>query len=353
MAGMPNARLAALSLLIFSGAASLRADVFNMPAGQTSLQTVAIGNPGNVSDPTAGSFYGSVAYNYSIGKYDVTISQYTAFLNAVAATDTYGLYNSNMATIANIAGISRSGSSGSYSYNVIGSANKPITYVSWGSAARFTNWLANGQPIGAEGNGTTETGSYTLNGATTDSALLAVGRNSHATWAIPSEDEWYKAAYYNLATSTYYQYPYSSNTVPTSAMPGSTPNTGNFYDSTTGYAVTGSTTSSNNQNYLTDVGAYTASGSPSGAFDMGGDVAQWNEAVLSGAFRGEPRWGVGLLSVRSRFFDPGHRRSCARGPVYRISSSKHTTAWRFQSRWPRRCCRRCGHGAGTGQFACL
>ncbi len=62
---------------------------------------------------------------------------------------------------------------------------------------RFCNWMANGQPIGAEGNGTTETGSYTLSGAVSQSALMAIMRNPGATWVIPSEDEWYKAAYYD------------------------------------------------------------------------------------------------------------------------------------------------------------
>ena len=64
-------------------------------------------------DPATG--HGAVAYNYSIDKYDVTVGQYTDFLNAVAATDTYGLYHhASMGTNLNIAGISRSGSSGSY-----------------------------------------------------------------------------------------------------------------------------------------------------------------------------------------------------------------------------------------------
>ena len=61
------------------------------------IATVPVGDAGNapdtavMKDGTTG--YGSVAYNYNIGKYDVTAGQYTAFLNAVAATDTYGLYN--------------------------------------------------------------------------------------------------------------------------------------------------------------------------------------------------------------------------------------------------------------------
>jgi len=85
-------RILTLGLMI-TLAASVRADVFNMGGGQTSISLVPVGNPGNANDTTG---YGSVGYNYSIDKYDVTLGQYTQFLNAVAKTDTYGLYNSYM-----------------------------------------------------------------------------------------------------------------------------------------------------------------------------------------------------------------------------------------------------------------
>ncbi len=263
------------------------------------IATVPIGNSGNANDSTG---FGSVAYNYSIATYDVTVGQYTAFLNAVASTDTYSLYNPLMATDLNIAGIAQSGSPGSYTYNVIGSPNKPITYVGWFDAARFANWLNNGQLSGPENSNTTETGAYTLNGANP----TAVTRNANVTWVIPTENEWYKAAYYDPAAGHYWNYATGTNTTPTSAPPGSTPNTANFFGppGPTGFAVTGSAVLDDNQNYLTDVGAYAASASPYGTFDQCGDVDQWNETFISGfrGKRGSP-WNddSGLLPARFRF----------------------------------------------------
>ena len=79
----------------------------------------------------------------------MSLSQYATFLNAVAATDTYSLYNANMATFLNTAGISRTGGSGSYSYALVGSGSRPVSYVSWFDAARFANWMQNGATAGS------------------------------------------------------------------------------------------------------------------------------------------------------------------------------------------------------------
>lgn len=111
------------------------------------MDWVTVGNAGNAADTTG---YGAVSYAYQIGKYEVTNAQYGAFLNAAAQTDSYGLYNTSMASF----GITRSGSSGSFTYSVTGAlANRPVVYVSWFGAARMANWMMNGQ-----GSGSTETG---------------------------------------------------------------------------------------------------------------------------------------------------------------------------------------------------
>lgn len=69
-----------------------------------------------------------MAYIYTIARNETSIADYAKFLKAVAATDTYGLYDSRMANNLNVAGISRSGSPGLYSYSVVGSGEWPIAY---------------------------------------------------------------------------------------------------------------------------------------------------------------------------------------------------------------------------------
>jgi len=230
------------------------------------IATVPVGNVGNAADTTG---YGSVGYSYNIGEYDVTATQYTAFLNAVAGTDTYGLYNSGMATASFAScGISQSGGPGSYSYATTKNGDFPMNYVSWGDAARFCNWLTNNQPTGAEGIGTTETGSYTLNGVTSPAALSAITRNAGADYVIPTENEWYKAAYYNPSSSGYYRFPTRSNTPPSNVLSATGTSNAN-YNNNAQYT--------DPINYLTPVGAFAASPSSYGTFDQGGDVFQWNE----------------------------------------------------------------------------
>jgi formylglycine-generating enzyme required for sulfatase activity len=293
-----NARMVAVA-----GLAAVLLAAGGMAFGQISIETVPVGNPGNageLSGEGAGGYgpdriCGAVDYEFNIGKYEVTAGQYTEFLKAVAATDTYGLYNTNMWSGTYGCKIERSGSSGSYAYSVAGDwANRPVNYVSWGDAARFANWLHNGQPTGAQDLTTTEDGAYFLDGATSDAALLAVSREADWKWAITSEDEWYKAAYYNPGASSYFDYPTSSNT-----PPGYVNERGNL--STTGtpfveggidpgnyatYDRDGETDGIGSPYYRTEVGEWENSDSPYGTFDQGGNVWEWNEAIVYGPYRG-------------------------------------------------------------------
>jgi len=272
-----------------------------------------VGNAGNANDPATGDLYGGVAYDYQIGKYDVTIGQYTDFLNAVAKTDTYSLYTASMATDLNVAGIAQTGSSGSYTYSAIAPSgttpagasspgNRPITYVSWFDAARFSNWMANGQPTGAQDNTTTENGAYNLANWTSGTAPAKNVTNPNTsaapTFFIPNENEWYKAAYYSpnyggVGVPGYYKYATQSNADPGNVI-GSGTNQANYAPGGV-FSVTQSAYLSS-QNYLTDVGAFMGSGSFYGTFDQSGNVYQWNDLDgTAGSSRGVRGGDAGSL----------------------------------------------------------
>jgi formylglycine-generating enzyme len=241
------------------------------------LETVPVGNVGNAKDPNTGNAYGQVNYAYNIGKYEVTAGQYTEFLSAVAGVDTYSLYTMNMANInGSGCGITRSGGGtvgNPYIYVVdTNFINRPVNCVNFWDACRFANWLNNGQ----QGAGTTEYGAYTLNEV--NPSNTSITRNTTGvTWAVSSEDEWYKAAYYNPATSSYYQYPTGSDTTPGRDLSDASGNNANFYGSP--YPI-------QSPYYTTVAGEFQNSDSPYGTFDQGGDVSEWTEAILGGKYRG-------------------------------------------------------------------
>jgi len=247
-----------------------------------SIETVPVGNPGNADD-THGDGYGGVDYTYNIGKFEVTAAEYTDFLNAVADTDTYGLYNTSMGSETGGCKIQQNGSPNSFTYSVAeDQADRPVNFVSWGDAARFSNWLSNGQPTGAQDLTTTEDGSYTLNGATSNAALIAVTREADATWVIPTEDEWYKAAYHKNdgVTGNCFDYPTSSDSTPSNDLVDPDPgNNATFWVSVGDYTI-------GSPYYRTVVGAHENSESPYDTFDQGGNVWEWTEAILYSSYRG-------------------------------------------------------------------
>jgi formylglycine-generating enzyme required for sulfatase activity len=233
---------------------------FSLPAQAVTIDWVSVGNAGNAPDTPADNCLsancGSVAYDYLISKYEVTNAQYAEFLNAKAAADPLGLYNGSMGGDATFGGITPSLVSGSYTYTAkVGFENKPVTYVSFYDALRFANWLNNGQ-----GSGDTETGAYTITAV--GISLNSIRRQRVANIFLPSENEWYKAAYYSPG-GVYFDYPTGTDSVTECVAPGS--DTGN--SANCDHAV----------GALTDAGAYGLSDSPYGTYDQGGNVMEWNE----------------------------------------------------------------------------
>src|SRR5262245_47172077 len=100
-------------------------------ANAVMIDTVPIGHSGTTTDPSTGSQFVSVNYDYRIGTTEVTNAQYAEFLNAKAASDPLALFNTNMGSNAR-GGITRSGVSGSFTYATrTDMANKPVNFVSW------------------------------------------------------------------------------------------------------------------------------------------------------------------------------------------------------------------------------
>jgi len=281
---------------------------FSPPAQAATIDWVPIGNPNNAADTLTNceaANCGSVDHAYFISRYETTNAQYAEFLNAKAATDPLGLYNASMGSDATFGGITQTGVSGSHTYTAkLGFENKPVVYVSFYDALRFSNWLDNG-----EGIGDTETGAYTLLGGTAiPSNGPTVTRNGGANVFLTSENEWYKAAYYDALSATYLDYPTGTDSVTGCVAPGA--DTGNSANCDLAVGA------------LTDAGAYGLSDSPYGTYDQGGNVWEWNEEIVSVSSRGfrGGSWGngVGILaaSIASEF-DPSYEGS---GVGFRVAS---------------------------------
>lgn len=212
------------------------------------IDFVTIGNAGNPGDtrtiyPNSANPYGcgEVSYEYQIGKYEITNGQWDAFV--LMAGDPTGnpseAYNNNPLT-------SWTGS------------NIPANGVSWYEATQFCNYLTSGDK---------SRGAYQFSGTNTNPGdFLGVDRDAavatyETVYVIPTEDEWYKAAYYT--GSGYSTYANGQDTIPAADN---------------GWNYVGGT-------YSSPWNVGTGAMEQNGTFDMMGNVWEWNETLI-GSNRG-------------------------------------------------------------------
>ncbi len=202
-----------------------------------------------------------------------------------SGTNPNSVYNTNMGSNARGGIRFTSGNASGSKYAVkTNMGDKPVNYVSWFDAARVSNWLMNG----ATGTSSMETGAYTLNNATSGNAPAV---NSGATFYIPTEDQWYKAAYYKGGGTNagYWDYATKSDSAPTAVSattvgtgtsggvsPVTSGNFANYNQAATWNAPLTSPSTGNVTTVGTNGGA-----SGYGASDMSGNLGEWND--LTGA----------------------------------------------------------------------
>ena len=258
---------AALTLIIQP---SVQADTFGTSGNEFTIDFVNIGNTGNTADTTS---YGAVPYEYRAGTYE--ISQ-----NAI-----------DKATASGMANVTAGPWIG----------NQPAATITWYEAAAFVNFLNTSTGKTAAYDLAWTGSAWSMNLWSSAQAWQVGGenlyRNKDAYYFLPSENEWYKAAYYNPAGSNYFLYPTASSSVPTAVASGTDVGTAVYNGATFNPAA------------VTFAGGL----SPYGTVGQGGNVWEWNESAFDGtnssssedrAFRG------GSLvdtedNLRSSFRDDG------------------------------------------------
>ncbi len=190
-----------LVFLVLPAANLCRADMFGSGANAFNIEFVTIGEPDNPADTTGDpNPAGSVPYAYRMGKYEISeqmIDKANALGGVGITKDTRG-------------------------------PDKPATSVSWFEAAQFVNWLNTSS-------GSVPAYKFDANGEFQLWAPIDPGynphnlfRNTQARYFLPSADEWYKAAFYGLTTSTWFDFPNGNNTAPTPVASGTAPGTAVF-----------------------------------------------------------------------------------------------------------------------------
>ena len=219
---------------------SAQADTFGTSGNEFTIDFVDIGHAGNAADTTT---YGAVPYEYRVGKYEIsqdTITKATA---------------SGMANVT----------AGSWT------GNQPAAYISWYEAAAFVNFLNTDSGKTAAYDLTINNGIWSMALWSSEQAWTAGGtnlyRNKDAYYFLPSENEWYKAAYYNAAGTNYFLYPTASSSVPTAVASGTNAGSAVYFGA---------------EGSVPAIVASAGGLSPYGTMGQGGNVFEWNESAFDG-----------------------------------------------------------------------
>ena len=219
---------------------SAQADTFGTSGNEFTIDFVNIGNAGNAADTTT---YGAVPYEYRIGKYEISQNDITKATASGMANVTAGAWTNG----------------------------KPAATISWYEAAAFVNWLNTSTGNSAAYSLTFSNSAWSMALQSSSNAWTAGGtnlyRNKNAFYFLPSENEWYKTAYYNAAGTNYFSYPTGSNSVPTAVASGTNTGSAVYNGAASAPAIVNS-----------------AGGlSPYGTMGQGGNVYEWNESANDGS----------------------------------------------------------------------
>jgi len=239
------------------------------------------GNPAYFGNPGFPGGVGSVSYNYRMSKTETTRGEFAEFLNAVATNPSAPSFVTTLWSGSTNFGINRTLSGGSYVYTPAGSPTQPISNVSWTMAARYVNWLNNGQPTITTGSAAWDsalnTGAYTIASSRLNTNSNTLPRAASTTpgltakYFLPNVNEWMKAAHYNGAGWNTWQTGVSSPTPSQTSVPSVATNTAVYG---TGVLVPGYA--------ALPVGSIPNTQSPYGLYDMLGNVTEMTDTTNVG-----------------------------------------------------------------------
>ncbi len=260
---------------------------------QTLREWCYIGDVGNPRDPLYRK--GRVLYSFELKCHALTNEEYCRFLNVVAKeSDPYGLFNSDMQN-GILGGIVRLDGGGGYVCKS-GWEHRPVVYVGFHDIMRYCNYLHYGKTEGTDTEGAYDTRfcEKILSGEM--SAPPSYGRrNKEAKYWIPSDDEWYKAAYYDPTRTCrrkYWDYPCRTSNRPSNQS--TDPHSCNYLKEGV-YLGLGA------PYYLAEVQDYPNSDTYYGVRQMAGNVWEWVEPNnphrclnLRGTSFGYTEFGMGV-----------------------------------------------------------